>query len=145
MSLAHDLARGATAGAVATTAMSAVTLVASRFGVVPAEPAQIVVDRTLGTASDEAHQHRTAIAVGAHYALGIAAGAAYGVADRRWRLPRGSGPAFGLAMWASSYAGWIPALGLMPAPTSDRPARATTIAGSHLVYGVVLGRLLRRR
>ena len=145
MSLARDLARGAAAGAVATTAMSAVTVAASRFGVVPAEPAQIVVDRTLGAASDEAHEHRRGIAVGAHYALGVAAGAVYGVAERRWRLPRGAGPGFGLAMWASSYAGWIPALGLMPPPSSDRPARAATIAGSHVVYGAVLAGVLRRR
>ena len=53
--------------------------------------------------------------------------------------------AFGLGVWAVSYLGWIPALGLLPPPYRDNPRRAWTTLTAHLVYGAVLGAGLSRR
>jgi hypothetical protein len=54
------------------------------------------------------------------------------------------GVAFALGVWAASYAGWIPALGLLPPPGRDNPRRAWTTATAHVVYGAVLGAGLAR-
>jgi hypothetical protein len=78
----------------------------------------------------------------AHLGFGAAAGALYGALVPRSSVPRGA--AFGLAVWATSYAGWIPALGLLPPPHKDRPGRARTISSAHIVYGAALGALLDR-
>jgi hypothetical protein len=54
----------------------------------------------------------------------------------------------GLAVWAVSYQGWIPALGILPKASEDRPARPAVMVTAHVVYGAVLGALeerLRRR
>ena len=48
---------------------------------------------------------------------------------------------FGIAVWAVSYAGWVPKLGLMQPPSRDRPGRPTAMILAHLVYGATLGAL----
>src|SRR5687768_3494177 len=65
-----------------------------------------------------------------HLGFGAAAGAL-----RAALAPRSSGVAFGLGVWAASYAGWAPALGLMPPPTRDRPGRPATMIIAHVIYG----------
>jgi len=52
--------------------------------------------------------------------------------------------AFGLGVWAASYVGWIPALGLLPPPGKDNPRRAWTILTAHVVYGAILGATLAK-
>ncbi|MDP9001776.1 MAG: hypothetical protein M3O46_16885 [Myxococcota bacterium] len=53
-----------------------------------------------------------------------------------------AGVAFGTAVWAVSYAGWVPALGIMPSPQNDRPGRPTAMVIAHWVYGAVLAKLV---
>ncbi|MCU1692974.1 MAG: hypothetical protein JWM64_2065, partial [Frankiales bacterium] len=59
----------------------------------------------------------------------------------------GRGPAQGvavaLAAYAASYQGWVPALGILPPATDDEPGRPAVMVAAHVVYGAVLGRLLR--
>jgi hypothetical protein len=55
-----------------------------------------------------------------------------------------SAVAFGLVVWAASYAGWIPALGIMEPPGRDRPGRPTAMVVSHALFGLVLALVLRR-
>ena len=76
----------------------------------------------------------------AHLGFGLGAGALYGAVVHRSSVPRGV--AFGIGVWAVSYAGWIPALRLMPPPQKDLPGRAWTILSAHAVYGAVLGAAL---
>ena len=47
----------------------------------------------------------------------------------------------GEAVYAVSYAGWVPALGALPPADRDRPSRQLVMAAAHLVYGAVLGAL----
>ena len=84
----------------------------------------------------------------AHYGFGVAAGALFGVGYRRLHLPLPGplqGAAFGIAVWASSYAGWVPGLGILPAPPRDEERRPPAMVAAHLVYGTVLGAVLGRR
>lgn len=79
----------------------------------------------------------------AHLGFGAGAGVLYALLPPAVRsAPRGA--LFGLGIWATSYAGWIPALGLMKRPKRDRPGRPTSMVLSHLVYGAVLGALTAR-
>jgi hypothetical protein len=55
-----------------------------------------------------------------------------------------TGAAFGAALYALNYVGLAPALGVLPAPTEDRPGRQPTMLAAHLVYGSTLGALLDR-
>lgn len=80
-----------------------------------------------------------------HFVFGASAGALYG-----WLTPRVGplsallrGALYGSAVWASSYAGWIPALGLMAPPHRDRRGRPASMLLSHLVYGVTLSEVAR--
>jgi hypothetical protein len=49
-----------------------------------------------------------------------------------------------LSVWALSYQGWVPALGILPPASRDQPGRQWTMVAAHVVYGVVLGAMERR-
>ena len=53
------------------------------------------------------------------------------------------GVVYGLGVWAVSYKGWIPALGILPPPERDQPGRPVIMVAAHVVYGLVLGALVR--
>jgi hypothetical protein len=78
----------------------------------------------------------------AHLGFGTSCGALYGTMAPRSTASRGI--AFALGIWAASYAGWIPALGLLPPPGKDNPRRAGTTLTAHVVYGAVLGTTVAR-
>lgn len=54
------------------------------------------------------------------------------------------GVSHGLAVYALSYKGWIPALEILPSPQRDRPGgpAARRSRWPDVVYGAVLGRLI---
>ena len=82
-----------------------------------------------------------------HYGFGSTAGAIFGVLYRRLGLSRPGplqGIVFGLAVWASSYAGWVPGLAILPPPAQDDHRRAATILVGHIVYGAALGAIVGR-
>ena len=135
---------GLVAGAVATVPMSAVMLVAERLGAMGAQPPEQVTSEALGAAGadDVSEGERHSVASLAHLAFGAGGGAAFAVLHRRLRLPvplLAQGIAFGLAVWAASYQGWIPALGILPPASDDRPGRRRAMFAAHVVYGAVLG------
>lgn len=135
------LVRGATAGVVATTAMSALMLAVGRAGFMGRQPPEAVVRRA-GALADAEPQGRVAdaLATVAHVAFGAATGAAYALLPRSGR-PVLRGVAVGELVYAVSYAGWVPALGALPPADRDRPARQVAMAAAHVVYGAVLGAL----
>ncbi|HYP52071.1 MAG TPA: DUF1440 domain-containing protein [Pyrinomonadaceae bacterium] len=86
---------------------------------------------------------KRAMTLAAHFAYGAGAGALYGPLARQVPLPPVvSGAAYGLAVWAGSYLGWLPAAGLL-APATEHPARRTALMiAAHLVWGASAGALV---
>jgi uncharacterized membrane protein YagU involved in acid resistance len=85
---------------------------------------------------------RTAQAWVSHFAFGCAMGAVYAGASPRmpnaW-LAAAPGILFGLALWAASYVGTLPALRLLP-PAEARPTGHNVMnIGGHIVFGATLG------
>ncbi len=142
--------RGAAAGAAGTVAMSAVMLVGQRQGRLGKQPPEQITEAGLDAAdadADEPTEH--ALATAAHLGFGAGAGAAFELLGlRKAPLPAEVvGALYGLTVWAASYAGWIPAAGILPPPSRDRDDRVATMLTAHLVYGITLGgasRLLTR-
>jgi len=135
--------RGAAAGVVGTVAMSIPMLLARRFGVSARLPPEVIT----GEALDLPPGPRLDVAASAaHVAFGAVAGAAMSAlpATRNGRLQSViAGVGSGLAIWASSYQGWIPLLRLLPPPRKDDPGRRRTMIGAHLVFGVVTALVIR--
>ncbi|MFC5380311.1 DUF6789 family protein [Aquipuribacter nitratireducens] len=139
---------GAVAGGVATVPMSAVVWGARGAGLLGTAPPRRLTDRALQAIGVDLPEpaRRAATAVD-HAVFGAVAGGAWGVIDPlvpaavpRWL----AGAGYGLAVWASAYLGWVPAVRAMPSAEDDRRDRAVSMVVAHLVYGVVLGEVARR-
>ncbi len=155
-SAALALARGLAGGIVATIAMSAVMLAAQRTGLMGRMPPKKISDALLariGIRRAAPEGTRTALATLGHFAFGGMCGALFGLAHQSWpvptrrssevrhrRAPLLAGLAFGTAIWTVSYAGWVPALRIMPPPQDDRPGRPTSMLLAHWVFGAVLAK-----
>jgi hypothetical protein len=155
-STGKDLIKGAIAGAVATWIMDRVTNRMyqdenasarrmedrARHGRTAYEAAAEKAARLLGRRLTPRERRRLGVAI--HWALGIAAGAAYGAFGRR--IPafrRAGGSAFGTTFWAAIDEGLVSLLGLTPPPKAfPWETHARGLAG-HLTYGIVADRTLR--
>lgn len=84
----------------------------------------------------------TVLTLVGHFGYGALMGALYApLADSTRAPPLITGPLFGLAVWAGSYLGWLPALGIL-APATRAPARRNaTMIAAHLVWGLAAGLL----
>lgn len=155
---------GAAAGAAATMAMSMLMLVAQRSGLLGRTPPRHIVEHTLShlhIRTKVSRRNRQLLTAVAHFGFGAAQGALY-AALHQWvarhpqpplEAPRpeitvapsaATGVPFALLVWAVSYAGWIPALGILPSPARDRPGRPMSMVLAHVVYGVALASILKR-
>jgi hypothetical protein len=140
------VASGALHGAAATAAMSAWLLLARKSGWsgrLPPEKIATTILARLGRRPLGRERHAAAIL--SHFAYGAGLGGLFGLVPSRHLRGRaaaaGCGTLFGLGVWAANYAGWLPALALMPAPRRDRTGRQVTMVVGHLVFGAVLGLL----
>ena len=141
--------RGACAGLAGTLGM---TLVGMKPGIVRWLPEDMQPDRWLphtlvrqllrsADEDDEDARHGMLLTTALHFGYGAAAGAAYALLRRQFGRGPGwlAGASYGVLLWAVSYEGWIPALGLLP-PTTRAPAYQWIVpVGSHLIYGGVTG------
>ena len=115
-------------------------LAAGRAGLMGRQPPEAIVRRTGALVAVEPRGRLAdALATVAHLLFGAGTGAAYALLPPA-RRPVVRGAAVGTAVWAVSYAGWVPALGALP-PAGPRPTAATrsSMVVAHLVYGAVLG------
>jgi uncharacterized membrane protein YagU involved in acid resistance len=136
---------GAVAGVVATGAMSAWQAAGQLSGPYGEQPPKRLVRTAARRLGLPARRHGPVtwpVTAAAHLGFGAACGAVYATVVSRSTV--GYGSAFGLAVWAVSYPGWIPAVGVLPPPHRDNPRRAWTMLIGHVVYGAVLGALVRR-
>lgn len=141
MDVLRRAARGAVAGLAGTAAMSALMLAAGRIGMLGRQPPQAIAERAVQRGGGEhppAPADR-ALGVVLHLGFGLGAGGTYALLPRR--LPsQVRGCAWGLAIYATSYQGWVPALGALPPASQDRRDRVAVMVLAHLVYGSVLAR-----
>lgn len=138
--LVERVARGATAGVVATAAMSAVMLASYATGRVGRPAPEIITDAALSAVGVGSPAVERAAAVAAHVAYGTANGVIFSLV--REHLPggrAGKGVLFGVALLLLSYEGWVPGAGVLPPLDQQRRPRFMTLTLAHLVYGAVLG------
>lgn len=77
----------------------------------------------------------TKLSLSAHFAYGAIIGAPYPLLFRRPRHPMLCGGAYGLAVWAASYLGWIPAARILR-PATEHPGRRNALMlVAHWVWG----------
>jgi hypothetical protein len=136
---------GGLAGTVATIAMSAWQAAGQLTGPYGEQPPKRLVRATGRRLGLPARRHGPVTwpaTAAAHLGFGAACGALYAMVLPRSTAARGS--AFGLIVWVMSYAGWIPAAGVLPPPHRDNPRRVWTMLSGHVVYGAVLGALVAR-
>lgn len=139
------LVGGALGGLVATVPMSAGMIAARHAGILGEHPPKRLVRSLLpGGGPHKKRQGEDALATVAHVGFGLVGGATYGLFVPRRVVGATSGILYGLVVWAVSYQGWVPAIGAMPPADRDRPGRPATMVAMHVVYGAVLGRLVRR-
>lgn len=141
----RSLIRGATAGAVATIMMSVHMLWVRRTNRIDAIGPEHITDAAFDAVSHEPStaQHALGTTI-AHLGFGSTTGAVFAAATRGRRVPWWGGTAYGLAVAAASYQGWVPSLGILP-PLRDAPSgRRNEIIVSHVIYGNVLAGVLNR-
>lgn len=127
--------RALVSGAVATTAMSAVLLLARSAGAIAEPPPQ---KATRAALPDLPKRDVPGTAIVAHYGVGLAGAVAYALWPRRIRGWH-SGIAHGLGIWALGYESVLPRLGALPPAHRDDPERVATMVVAHVVYGGTLG------
>ena len=80
-----------------------------------------------------------------HFGYGALFGALYALFEKQF--PGHSslkGGLAGLALWAGSYLGWLPALGLL-APATQQPWRRNLLMiVAHVIWGVTVGEAVRK-
>lgn len=141
-----DVVIGGIAGVTATVAM---TLFANalfqrlpRHERYPLPPRELTEQaaRTLGVRDRVSEPVLRAATLATHFGFGAAVGSVYPSMFLGKRGgPLASGIGYGLAVWTTSYLGWVPGLGLLR-PAVTHPARRNALMiASHVVWGAVLG------
>lgn len=75
------------------------------------------------------------LTLAAHFAYGAAAGTLFGAPMHTQPRPLLLGAGFGVAVWAASYLGWIPAARVLR-PATQHPARRNLLMlAAHCVWG----------
>ena len=144
--LVRSVLAGSAAGCVATAPMTAVMEGVRRLlppdQQDPLPPRQITerAAQAVGVDDDLTEGQKEVATAAAHFGFGASAGAAYGlVAPHLPFGPVGNGVGYGLAVWAGSYLGWLPATGLYKQPENEPAGRHLKMAVSHVVWGATLG------
>lgn len=144
---------GVLAGLIATVPMTATMVLLHHY--LPSYeqnplPPREITERVTGRAGTRgvlrhAKQEREmgAATLAAHFGYGAAAGGLYAVVAQRLPGPPVlGGVLFGLLVWAGSYLGLLPALGIMAPATEQPPRRNALMVAAHVVWGLVTGALM---
>jgi uncharacterized membrane protein YagU involved in acid resistance len=142
------LIHGAIAGLTATVPMSAAMEIGAdqlpKHERYPLPPRLITkqLARRAGVHNQLDESETMALTLAAHFGYGAAMGAMYSaITPWKWTGPT-TGVAFGLGVWAGSYLGALPALGILK-PATEHPARRNLLMiAAHVVWGSALGATL---
>jgi uncharacterized membrane protein YagU involved in acid resistance len=137
----NRLLAGALGGTLATVPMTLVMVTLfrrlppqQRYPLPPREITEVVVRRAaaIRTPGDD---RLTTLTLAAHFGYGALTGAAYPLLGPRPAHPVLFGAGYGLAIWAVSYLGWIPAFGILRPATAHPRHRRRLMLVAHLVWG----------
>ncbi|GAC1402006.1 MAG: hypothetical protein NVSMB52_15910 [Chloroflexota bacterium] len=139
----NPVVRGSLAGIGATTAMTAVIYAGKAVGLLHTPPPQQITKNAQDSVgisrSQQSDETFNASWLAAHLGYGAGSGAGYTIL--RDLLPGNTitrGLIFGGSVWAVSYLGVMPALGLYPWPSEDSTSRTVVMIAAHAVFGVSL-------
>jgi hypothetical protein len=108
----------------------------------PLPPREITMEvaEEAGVKEELDEKERLGLTLAAHFAYGTAVGALYAPLARSLPAhPVLKGAGYGLIVWAGSYLGLLPALGILR-PATEHPTRRTALMiAAHLVWGSVTG------
>ena len=136
----RQLLYGALAGMAATMAMTAT--IGRLESLLPRNqryplPSREITQRILGVAQVRPDDKTlAATAMAAHFAFGGLAGAIFPLFGRS--RPLVAGGAYGLAVWAVSYLGWLPATRLLAPATVHPMKRNLLMLAAHAIWGMAL-------
>ena len=149
MTTLERLAAGAVAGFVATAPMTLVMdrmhrrLPVTRRQALPPRIVTREAAESVGADRQLSSRELNGLALLAHFGYGAACGATYAALIPRSRVPHPVGAmGWGLAVWAGSYLGWLPALGLHPPATREPRDRNGLMIAAHAVWGAAAGTML---
>ena len=143
------LLTGAAAGFMATVPMSVAMMIMHKllppheqYPLPPREITEEMAEKA-GIEEEMTESEQTAATVVSHFAYGAAVGALYAtVAGKMPVSPALDGAIFGLGVWAGSYLGWLPAMGILR-PATEHPARRNALMiTAHLIWGSTTGILV---
>lgn len=101
-------------------------------------PPREITQGMLGGSSEDSLQDRS---TAAHFGFGAAAGALMGTISPSARPVTGA--IAGLCIWAASYFGWVPVLGVLESAEKHPIRRNALMIGAHLVWGSVTTATMR--
>jgi hypothetical protein len=142
----NRLLLGAAAGTVATLPMTLV--MESLHEKLPGEPPRPLPPREItesitlkvGVREELPESRMEDLTLAGHFGYGALCGALFGlIAPKRLPAAIGCGMAFGLAVWAGSYLGWLPALDMRHDARQDPPARNGLMIAAHVTWGAAAG------
>ena len=145
------LLQGALAGFVATAPMSLSMLIGWRL--LPKRekyhlPPRLITERITEHAGIEEHlgeKELIGLTVFSHFGYGAFFGWVYALFEQRIPLPSSvKGALAGVALWAGSYLGWLPAMGILTPATRHPWRRNLLMIVAHVIWGVTLGEGLRK-
>jgi uncharacterized membrane protein YagU involved in acid resistance len=146
-----DVIAGMVGGIAATVPMTAAMEV-MHAALPPAErrplPPRRIEDRLTGVTGARralGESEHVALTMLLHFGFGGAAGAVYGLASPHLPgAPMVKGAGFGVAVWAASYLGGLPATGLERSALREPSGRNALMVLAHVVWGAVLGEVTHR-
>lgn len=98
--------------------------------------------RTAGVEDELDGLDHAGLALAAHFGYGAAAGAMFPVVSRALRGGAVTkGVSYGLLVWAGSYLGLLPAIGILTPATEHPRRRNALMIAAHVVWGGSLGLL----
>jgi uncharacterized membrane protein YagU involved in acid resistance len=140
------LVKGAAAGFIATAPMSVSmqigwTLLPKRekYHLPPRLITEEITER-VGIKDLMSEKELAGLTVLSHFGYGALFGAIYTLFDARLPLHASlKGALMGLSVWAGSYLGWLPAMGILRPATRHPGRRNLMMIVAHVVWGVTLG------
>jgi hypothetical protein len=151
--IAGAAARGFATGVLATTTMSTAMLGFQKVGLMGHMPPRKITEHFLGMVGLRrwtSRRTRRALSTVAHFAFGGVAAALFEAGREIASIRRGeparpptppplaASLAYATGVWAVSYLGWVPSLGIMAPPSKDRFGRPTSMVIAHWIYGATL-------